>query len=203
LQITFEASRDAVVAALPCEVTRTVPCYARVVVLEAESTPAGPLRMAALLAGGRYQMQPRNVLVRGIVSGQAARLSGAFGGGFAAGEAQVKREGGRLGATISNDAGEIARIAFPEMRAVDASMLRWDPWLGVAQVGGGPHLVEWTLEPAIEQAFLTKQASIEIDAGLSDGPLWGQLKSLGVISACYAEGTLVFGERTVAEAIGD
>lgn len=196
LQVTFEVSRDAVLAALPCDLTRTVPCYARLLVVDAPESPAGPLRMAALLAGGRFEMQPRNVLVQGVAGSGTPALSSAFGEGFVSGEVTLTREGASVDASVG---GDLARITVPAMRAVDATMLRWDPWIGVAAADGSARLVDYTIEPAIDQAFLAKGVTME--TGAARDSHWHAFRCLNMISACYAEGTLVFGERATREAV--
>lgn len=196
LQLSFEASRDAVLGALPCDVTRTVPCYARLLVIEAAESPAGPLRMAMLGAGGRYEMQPRNIAVSGVVDGDAARVAAALGTTFAQGAIELLRDGARVSASIGDG---LARIELPAMRAVDSTMLRWDSWMGVAAVDGEPRLVDYTIEPTIDQAFLAKGATLET-TGANDST-WRQFRCLNMISACYAEGTFTFGAREAREAV--
>ena len=191
LQVTFEASRDAVLAALPCDVTRTVPCYARLLIVEAETSPAGPIKLGALLAGGRYMLQPRNILVQGIADGGLDAVAAAFGSGFAAGGVSLSRDGARATAAIDGAVG----VELPALRAIDPTMLRWDPWIGVATVDGEARLIECALEPAIEHAFLTKDATLESRG--DRGSMWQQFRCLNMVSACYAEGTLALGKREV------
>lgn len=194
LQVTFEASRDAVLAALPCDVTRTVPCYARLFVVEAETSPAGPIRLGALLAGGRFMLQPRNIVVQGVSDGGLDAVAAAFGSGFAGGGVSVSREGSRVTGAI--DGG--VSVVLPALRAIDPTMLRWDPWIGVARMDGEAQLIEYALQPAIEHAFLTKGATLESSG--DRGSVWQQFRCLNMVSACYAEGTLVLGKREVCAA---
>lgn len=196
LQLTFEASREAVLGALPCDVTRTVPCYARLLVIDADESPAGPLRMAVLLAGGRYEMQPRNIVVGGVVDGSLEAVTGAFGRGFAPGEVSLVRDGARVEATVGES---LARVTLPALRAVDSTMLRWDSWIGVAAVNGDARLVDYTIEPTIAQAFLAKGATLE--TGAASDATWRAFRCLNMISACYAEGTFVFGSREAREPV--
>lgn len=191
LQVTFEASRDSVLAALPCDVTRTVPCYARLFVVEAAESPAGPIRLAALLAGGRYMLQPRNMVVQGVADGGRDVVAGAFGPAFVAGGVTLTREGSRATAVIEG----AMHAELPSLRAIDGTMLRWDPWIGVAGIDGEAQMLEYTVEPAIDHAFLAKGATLESSG--ERGGIWQQFRCLNMVSACYAEGTLVFGKRQV------
>ena len=189
LQVTFEAARDSVLAALPCEVTRTVPCYARLFVVEAGGSPAGPVQLAALLAGGRYMLQPRNIVARGVVDGERDAVAAAFGPAFGPGSVTLSRDGARVTAAIDGD----VTVELPSLRAIDRTMLRWDPWIGVAGIEGEPRMFECALEPVIDRAFLTKSATLASSG--ERGSVWQQFRCLNMVSACYAEGTLVFGKR--------
>src|SRR5690606_17464997 len=93
VQLTFEVSQAAALAALPGEVTRPVPCYARLFVLDAASSPVGPIRLAALLVGGRYRMMARIVFVDAIVDGPADDMAAAFGSPYRAGHVSLARDG--------------------------------------------------------------------------------------------------------------
>ncbi len=189
LQVTFEASRDSVLATLPCEVTRTVPCYARLFVVEAGGSPAGPVQIAALLAGGRYMLQPRNVVALGVADGGQEAVAGAFGPAFEPGNVTLTRDGTHVMAAIDG----AVTVDLPALRAIDGTMLRWDPWMGVASVEGEPQMIEYAVDPVIDQAFLTKAATVATSG--ERGSIWQQFRCLNMVSACYAEGTLVFGKR--------
>jgi hypothetical protein len=183
---------------LPCDVTRTVPCYARLFILEANATPAGPVRMAALLAGGRYQMQPRNIVVEGVVDGPDEAVHAAFGSALTAGRVDLTRDGQQVTATVGRDNKQLVTVQLPALRALDSGMLRWDGWMAA----GGPQLVECAVNPEVTRAFLAKDARLETAPGLDRADVWRRFRNLNVISACYAEGTFVFGEREALEPLG-
>jgi hypothetical protein len=201
LQVTFEASREAVLESLPCEVTRTVPCYARLFILDAPESPAGAFRAAVLLAGGRYELQPRNVVVEGIEDSQQAALAGAFGATFAAGAVHLARQESEVTASVSIADGDVVTVSLAALRPIDAGMLRWDPWMSAAEADGEPHLVEFAPEPASAHAFVAKTVTMAPSAGLPRDSVWRRFRSLHPISACYAEGTMVFGERILREGL--
>ncbi|MGH2610142.1 MAG: hypothetical protein ACRDHF_13765, partial [Tepidiformaceae bacterium] len=135
-QITFEVNREAALGFMPCEVSRPVPCYARLIVVDSQASPAGPLRMAALFVGGRYRMLPRNMLVEAIVDGDAGAVTAALGSPYRPGTVTLEREDGRLVASVTAAEGRLAQLTLPALSAVDPAMLRWDPWLGFADTDG-------------------------------------------------------------------
>jgi hypothetical protein len=187
-QITFEVNREAALSCMPCDVSRPVPCYARLTIIEAGGSPGGPFRLAALSVGGRYRMMPRNMLVEGIVDGDVAAMSAAFGGRFRKGAVTLDRRQSRVEASVTGDEGQLARIALPELRAVDPAMLRWDPWLGFADLDGAIQLVEYGPRPAATEAFLSKGATIDTPGGLPRSHDWRRLRNLNTITSCYLEG---------------
>lgn len=202
LQVTFEVDREALLDSLPEDVNRPVPPYARLFVLEAEGTPAGPLRLAALLANGRFRMLPHNVLVEGIAEGAAREVAQAFGAPWRAGYSTLERETGGISASVAGEDGqELCRVQLPAPRAIDAAMLRWDPWLGYAGPGDNIDLVEYQLHPEITQAYLSKGATIEMAASLPGGNVWRRFRNLNTISACYCEGSLTISAPEVLQAI--
>ena len=198
-QITYEVSLQAALGRLPADVTRPVPCYARLLILEAAGSPAGPLRLAALSAGGRYRLLGKNVLVDVLVDGPADAVAAAFGAPFRQGRISFEREGLRLSAAISDDSYDLARLSLPALRAVDPAMLRWDPWLGFALGDAVPQLVEYG--PAVNptEAFLSKGAVLDIPATLPRNHLWRTFRNLNTISACYEEGELTLSAPVVQQ----
>jgi hypothetical protein len=200
-QITFEVEREAALSFLPGEVSRPVPCYARLFVLDAEDGPAGALKLAALMVGGRYRMLPRNVLAAGVVDGPANAVAAAFGAPFATGRISVERAGSTLTAEV-REAGElVATVVLPDLRAVDPAMLRWDPWLGFAGPGDNIDLVEYSPRPQLTGAFLSKGATLDTPSSLSHDYVWRRLRNLNTISACYAEGSLTLTAPEPQEAL--
>jgi hypothetical protein len=201
-QVTFEVEREAAMARIPGDVSRPVPCYARLFLVDAADSPAGPLRMAALMLGGRFRMLPKNVLVDAVVDGPAAAAAGAFGAPFRAGAVTLTRDGARLEAVVADESGELARVTLPALYAVDAAMLRWDAWLGYVDHDGAPGIVEYGPQPEPREAFLSKGATVETPAALPRGHAWRALKSIGTITACYEEGTLTLSEPVFQQVLG-
>ncbi len=189
-QITFEVNRDAALAVMPCDVSRPVPCYGRLIVVDAEESPAGPVRIAGLFAGGRYRMMPRNMLVEAVVDGDAAVVSAALGAPYRPGRVSLTREGIQVIASVEAEEGALAQLTLPALSAVDPAMLRWDPWLGFADADGALQLVEYSLRPRATEAFLGKRAVLETPAGLPRSHAWRQLRNLNTVSSCYLEGTV-------------
>ena len=69
-------------------------------------------------------------------------------------------------------------------------MLRWDPWLGYVDHDGAPGIVEYGPQPQPTEAFLSKDAVLETAVTLPRGHTWRALRSVGMITACYVEGSL-------------
>jgi hypothetical protein len=189
-QITFEVNRESALAVMPGDVGRPVPCYARLIVIEAGASPAGPLRIAALCVGGRYRMMPRNVLVDAVVDGDLAVVSAALGGPYCGGSVGLVRDGSRLEASVAAEEGDLARVTFPALSAVDPAMLRWDPWLGFSDADGALQLVEYSMRPRATEAFLSKDGTLQTPPALPPGHRWRQLRNLNTVSSCYIEGEL-------------
>lgn len=200
-QVTFEVEQGAALAALPSDLTRPIPCYARIFVLDAEDGPAGPFKVATLMVGGRYRMLPRNVLVAGVVDGPLKAVEGAFGAPFGTGTVSLQREGGSITASIMTGGETMASLALPDARAIDPAMLRWDAWLGFAGPGDNIDLVEYGPRPEIREAFLSKGARIETPSSLAKTNVWRRLRNLNTISACYAEGQFTLSAPQIQQAL--
>lgn len=187
-QVTFEVNREAALAHLPEDVSRPVPCYARLILVDAGVSPVGPFRLAALLVGGRFQLMPRNALVDALVDGPAEAIADTLGGQFRAGRVRIGREDGHLFGGVADSESQLAIIDLPALVAVDPTMLRWDPWLGQAGFDAVPGLVGYGIRPRATEAFLSKGACVATPADLSRGHTWRQLRNINTISACYIEG---------------
>ena len=201
VQVTYEVEQSAALAVMPEDVTRPVPCYARIFILEAADGPAGPFALAALLVGGRFRMLPRNILVRGVVGGPVDAVAGAFGSPYVSGAMEIAREGASLTATVRDGDDLVAEVTLPALRAIDPAMLRWDAWLGFAGPGDNIDLIEYgpKFEPAT--AFLSKGATVESPAAQGAAGAWRALRNLNTISACYAEGPLTLSAPDVQQAL--
>jgi hypothetical protein len=197
LQITFEVDREAALALMPEDVGRPIPPYGRLLV----GTAPG-MSFALLSVGGRYRMMPRNILVEGISDGGAARLGAAFGSGIREGRVTLTRDGAMVTANIANREGPLATVTLSDMYAIEPTMLRWDAFVAFARQDGAAVIAEVTPAHETPVAFLSKSARVEIDPGVARNSPWRRLRSLGVISACYVEGTLSFGGPAVQQTWG-
>ena len=190
VQVTFEVSREAALDHLPEEVGRPVPCYARLIAFQSSAGPLGPLRVAALLVGGRHQLLPRNMLVDGLVDGPVESVTNTLGSQFRPGFISIESGDSQLTVTLTDGDGPIATAHLPALKAIDPTMLRWDPWLALAELDGVTRLVELSLRPRATEAFLSKGATITPGAYLPRSHPWHQLRNLNTVSACLVEGDL-------------
>lgn len=200
-QITFEVNQQAALATIPGDAARPIPTYARLFVVDAGTSPVGPLKLAALMVGSRYKMFPRNVLVDAIVDGPVAEVAATFGAPLRAGAVSIERDGARLVANVGDSDGPLATVTLPDMYAIDPGMLRWDAWLGFADQDGKTSLVEYGPQHRDAEAWLSKGATIEMSAGLPRTHRWRTFRNLLTISACYLEGELEIGAPVVQQAL--
>ncbi len=194
LQITFEVPRRAALEALPADVSRPIPCYGRLLIA-AGHLDREPASFAALAVGGRFMLMPRNVLAAGVAS--VDRIAGTFSNGMQAGATSIEREGQRITGTVSSAMGELATAVLPAAYAIEPSMLRWDPWLAIANHDGEPVLTEILVTPEIELAMLSKGAALQPTDVVPRNHPFRALRNLLTISSCYAEGTLTFSEPRI------
>ena len=195
-QITYEVSRQAAMERLPGEVTRPIPCYARLIAIDGVVEGA-PANLAAWMVGGRFRMMPRNVLSTAVASGPFA--DGFLTNGLSLGEVDLRRDGAHVQATVALDGVTLMACKLPAIYAVEPTMLRWDPWLCIANEGGGSVLTEIAVTPTATAAFLSKGASLVAEAALPRTHSWRELANLLTISACYAEGTITLGVPQVVQ----
>jgi hypothetical protein len=194
LQATFEVDRDAALHWMPTDVTRPIPCYARLLVVEGE-TSAGRLRFAALGVGGRFRMMPRNALVEAIVDGSTGVP--ALSGPTRPGQVAIARDGTDVIARVASAEGLLADLRLPAPYAIDPALLRWDGWVVFAPGGDGTVLAEAPVVVDASAAWLSKGASVAPGQGLERSSPWWQLRSLLPISACVVEGRLRIGPAAV------
>jgi hypothetical protein len=200
-QLTYEVDQAAALEAMPPDVGRPVPCYARLFVLDAPESPIGPLKLALLFSGGRFRMLPRNVLVAGVVDGPVEAVSRTFGGPFGPGRVSLEREGQEARATVAAEGTAVATVRWPALHAIEPTMLRWDPWLAYALDDGKPQIVEFAPRPEPSAAFLSKGASLETPASLPRGHIWRRFRNLNTVSGAYLEGSLELGTPAVQAAL--
>lgn len=194
LQITFEVEKQAALEALPCEVGRPIPPYARLLLAE-----AGGQRVALLSAGGRYQLMPRNVVVAAVSDGFGEELGETFGSGAVLGTVSLERQGQTVRGTVKVGDADLATVTLPNIYAIEPSMLRWDGIVAMARRDGSPVIAELAPTATIATAYLSKGAELETPGELARGHQWRRLRSIGTISACYAEGTLDFGTPAIRQ----
>ena len=190
LQVTFEVERQAALAHMPCDVGRPIPPYARLLVAASERSS-----FAILSVGGRFKMMPRNVVAATVAQG--AGVDGLFGEGAVSGSVELKREGQEISAEIGGPDGPLARVWLPAAYAIEPSMLRWDAFVALGRADGEAVLAEVTPSHTLQTAFLSKGADVTVEPSLPRTHPWRRLRSLGLVSACYAEGTLAFSAPVV------
>lgn len=194
LQVTFEVERAAALNHLPSDAGRPIPPYGRLLIGTADG-----MGLAVLSVGGRYRMMPRNVVVAAVQSG-GVDASGLFGSGSTRGSVALDRAGAMVEASVSGPEGVLAFVSLPATYAVEPAMLRWDTYLALGREDRRAVLAEIAQRHEAVAAFLSKNATVTRGAGLLETHPWVALKSIGVISACYAEGTLRFGAPETREA---
>jgi hypothetical protein len=196
LQVTYEVNREAALAMMPADVGRPIPPYGRLLV---GGSAAG--NVAILSVGGRYRMMPRNVVVAAVADGPFEAVRGAFGSGSVTGAVSLEREGGAVTATVSGPDGPLASVTLPDIYAIEPTMLRWDAFVVLGRHDGTPSIAEVTPSHEVRAAFLSKGAVVEMERSLPRAHVWRRLANLNVVSACFAEGTLNFGEPVVSQAL--
>lgn len=193
-QLTFEVDRDAALQWMPADVTRPIPCYGRLLVVDGRDS-RGPLRFAALSVGGRFRMMPRNVLVETVVEGRGG-VPG-LPGPASEGSVTVSGDGADIVVQIARAGRGLAEARLPSPYAIDPAMLRWDGWVVFVPEGGATVLAESPVTVQAEAARLSKGAVMVPDAGLERRDPWRQLRTLLPISACIVEGRLTIGPAAV------
>lgn len=194
LQVTFEVDRDAALALLPDDVTRPIPCYARLLVVEDEERAAASFAVLAL--GGRFRMLPRNVFVAGVAAEPGDAAQG-LPGQWLAGSAAIRRGGHEVTAEVEVDGRTVASVRLPAPFAIDPGMLRWDSWVVGVTEQGAPALAESPFEVRAEQAWLSRGFSVEAGQGLDRASPFRRLRPLLPVSACLVEGAVTFGPVAV------
>ena len=192
-QFTFEVEQSESLRYQPCEVSRPIPCYGRVLAVAANEAT-----FALLMVGGRYKLLPRNTLVQGIVQDPHGSLASQVGGPLLSGEVEFRSGAGGHEVTISNQNGPLANLQLPALTPLDPGILRWDPWLVFSRQDDAVNVVEVTPEVSLTSAMLSKAAIFETAASVADDSPWRKLASLNPISTCYAEGTLTLSAPSFA-----
>jgi len=194
LQLTFEVDRGAALASLPPDASRPIPPYARLLVCES------PVQRFALLSvGARYRVMPRNVAIETVID-EDGPLAGLFGGSVTRGKLRIEQTASEITATLNGAQGPLATCHLPTPYAIEPSMLRWDGMLAVGRRDGVEVIAESAVSADADIAMLSKGARFEPSPSLERTHTWRRLRSLQMISACYAEGTLTFDAPVVQQA---
>ncbi len=145
ISLTFELRKEQAMPFLPRTLIRPVPAYAKIIVIDAPDSPAGPYREAALLIGARENVQIRTVLVDSIVEGdsQLEVARKAFGGSRRVGTVAIRDAGEAIQVSIADSAGALCEVRMGALRRCDATMLKYDALLVPGNVGGEPALLRW------------------------------------------------------------
>jgi hypothetical protein len=197
LQVTFEVDRATALALMPCEVSRPVPCYARLLVVQGMSDGRG-IAFASLGVGGRYRMMGRNVHVESFATGEGA--GGVLTSNLHAGDVSLVRNGQVVSAAIATSGEPLARVVLPAIYEIEPTMLRWDPWLTFAETSPNrAGIAEVTVTPSIRRAYLSKGAAVTVDGAVPRDHLWRRLRNLLTISACYAEGEITLSTPVIQQ----
>jgi hypothetical protein len=136
-----------------------------------------------------------------VVDGAFEAVAGAFGAPSGEGRITLERSEGGVSATVAAGGEWLATARLPALRAIDPTMLRWDPWLGYAGPGDNIDLIEYGPHTAAGEAFLSKAATVESNTALPRESIWRQLRSINTISACYAAGALTLSAPEIREAL--
>ena len=179
LQFTFEIPAATALAWLPANVTRPIPGYARILMVDAN----GDGGFAFLLVGGRLRALPVNVL--------AASLGGRQHDGPLHRDLETTFEtdlDGRVLGQLAGASGPILTVTIPPAAPIDPGLLRWDPCLVASSAGTG-ELVEISVAPTARTAWRTKSADLKLAEDFPPDSPWRAIQSAGAISVCYCEGT--------------
>ncbi len=187
--LTFELSKAQATPLLPDTLIRPVPAYAKVLVVDAADSPAGPYREAMLLLGARQGVQIRNVLIDSVVegAGQLAAARERFGGGRRAGEVAIDRSPHEIRITLTDEAGKLCAIRIGGLRRCDATMLKYDALLVPGQDDGAPALLRFGLRVPLDEVEGTLSRDWAVDF-LRPGTPWHALRPAYNVTAFFAHG---------------
>ncbi|WP_322796403.1 hypothetical protein [Tepidiforma sp.] len=194
LQVTFEVDRDAALALMPEDVTRPIPCYARLLVVEDLGHEGAGFAVLGL--GGRFRMLPRNVFVVGVAAAPGSAADG-LPGPWLSGSAAIRRGEGEVTAEVEVEGRTVASVRLPAPFAIDPGMLRWDAWVVGVSDQRRPALAESPFEVRAEQTWLSRGFSVEAVQGLDRASPFRRLRPLLPVSACVVEGAVTFGPVAV------
>lgn len=177
VSLTFELSKHQMMDLLPEGLIRPVPPYAKVIIVDAPDSPAGPYREAGLFLGTRDRVQIRNVLLDAIVQGDEQLASGrrCFGGSRRAGSIELDVSDDEIRAVISGEEGELCRIRMGALRRCDATMLKFDALLVAGEEDGAPGLLRYGVRIPLADVEGTLSRDWEVTMARGAG-VWRQLR---------------------------
>lgn len=177
VSLTFELSKHQMLDLLPEGLIRPVPPYAKVIIVDAPDSPAGPYREAGLFLGARDRVQIRNVLLDAVVQGDEQLASGrrCFGGSRRAGTIDLDVSDDGISAVIASEEGELCRIRMGDLRRCDATMLKFDALLVPGEEAGEPALLRYGVRiPLAEvEGVLSRDWEVAMPRGAG---VWRQLR---------------------------
>ena len=177
VSLTFELSKHQMMDLLPEGLIRPVPPYAKVIIVDAPNSPAGPYREAGLFLGTRDRVQIRNVLLDAVVEGDGQLASGrrCFGGSRRAGSIELDVSDDEIRAVIAGEEGELCRIRMGALRRCDATMLKFDALLVAGEEDGAPGLLRYGVRIPLAEVEGTLSRDWEVTMARGAG-VWRQLR---------------------------
>ncbi len=189
VSITFELSKRQMLDLLPERLIRPVPPYAKIIIVDAPDSPAGPYREAGLFLGARGGVQIRNVLLDAIVTGEEQLASGrrCFGGSRRAGSIDLDVTDDEIGVRIADGDGDLCRIRMGELRRCDATMLKFDALLVAGEEAGEPGLLRYGVRIPLAEVEGTLSRDWEVAMARREG-VWRKLRPAFNVTAFAAFG---------------
>ena len=177
VSLTFELSKHQMEDLLPEGLIRPIPPYAKVIIVDAPDSPAGPYREAGLFLGTRAGVQIRNVLLDAIVQGddQLASARRCFGGSRRAGTIDLDVSDDGISAVIAGEEGELCRIRMGALRRCDATMLKFDALLVAGEEAGEAALLRYGVRIPLPEVEGTLSRDWEVTMARGSG-FWRQLR---------------------------
>ena len=177
VSLTFELSKHQMLDLLPEGLIRPIPPYAKVIIVDAPDSPAGPYREAGLFLGARDHVQIRNVLLDAIVQGdeQLASSRRCFGGSRRAGTIELDVSDDETRVVIAGEEGELCRIRMGALRRCDATMLKFDALLAPGEEDGEAALLRYGVRIPLAEVEGTLSRDWEVTMARGAG-VWRQLR---------------------------
>lgn len=187
-QVTFEASVEATLDALPDLLARPAPPYTRIRVIAHSDSPVGPYNEALLLVSCRYLMLPRHFVAASIVSTSEAQAANATNRGYTSvlGQVSLEEDGTGFVGHLSDDSGLSISINSKHATETGPAMIRYDPDVVVLPEDGEPTVFTVSADPSgVESAWIAVDTTVAYEGGARDS-VWRRLRSLNPITATIA-----------------